>query len=131
MTVALDQTRDRAGAVVEPGVGAHGALARNGCDVDIVIPVYNEQDGLVDSVGRLYAYLASSFPFSSESLYTTPTFPVAMSMALLNVKTRLMLFDGEPGIATEETVIVLSLNSILLLGFSTRPSIETVVLPAM
>ena len=86
MTVALDQTRDRAGAVVEPGVGAHGALARNGCDVDIVIPVYNEQDGLVDSVGRLYAYLASSFPFSwritiADNASSDRTWSVAQELA--------------------------------------------------
>jgi putative flippase GtrA len=43
---------------------ADDLAARQGCDVDIVIPVYNEQEGLLNSVGRLYAFLASSFPFT-------------------------------------------------------------------
>ena len=83
MTATLDQTR---GAAVEPGVGPHGALARNGCDVDIVIPVYNEEHGLLDSVGRLYAFLASSFPFTwritiADNASSDRTWAVAQELA--------------------------------------------------
>jgi hypothetical protein len=33
-------------------------------DVDVVVPVYNEQTALADSIRRLHAFLSESFPFS-------------------------------------------------------------------
>jgi hypothetical protein len=38
---------------------------RPAVDVEIVVPVYNEQDDLGPSVRRLHAYLQTSFPFSA------------------------------------------------------------------
>src|ERR1700738_206859 len=43
---------------IEGGTAAHTA------DVDIVIPVYNEEAGLEDSVRRLHSYLGEKFPLS-------------------------------------------------------------------
>jgi putative flippase GtrA len=40
------------------------AVATDALAVEIVIPVYNEQDGLAASVHRLHAYLQASFPFT-------------------------------------------------------------------
>ncbi|MCW2603180.1 MAG: gtuS2-8 [Pseudonocardiales bacterium] len=84
MTVTFVQNRTDVAA--EPGGLAHGALARSGCDVDIVIPVYNEQDTLVERVGRLYAYLASSFPFTwritiADNASTDRTWANALELA--------------------------------------------------
>src|SRR3954470_2762510 len=42
------------------GVAEVGA----GVDVEVVVPVYNEERGLRASVARLHSYLASEFPFS-------------------------------------------------------------------
>jgi glycosyltransferase involved in cell wall biosynthesis len=42
------------------GVAEVGA----GVDVEVVVPVYNEERGLRASVARLHAFLASEFPFS-------------------------------------------------------------------
>ena len=38
--------------------------ARRGSLVDIVVPVYNEEHVLAQSVGRLHAFLSGGFPFS-------------------------------------------------------------------
>src|SRR4051794_10331486 len=43
-------------------VAAHAPAER--IDVEIVIPVYNEERGLHASVERLHAYLSDEFPFS-------------------------------------------------------------------
>ena len=54
--------------------------------IEIVVPVYNEQDDLEWSVRRLRAYLDRSFPFSAmvtiaDNASTDATWPIAMSLA--------------------------------------------------
>jgi putative flippase GtrA/glycosyltransferase involved in cell wall biosynthesis len=55
-------------------------------DVEIVVPVYNEERDLAPSVRRLAAYLADSFPFTAvitiaDNASTDSTWPVALSLA--------------------------------------------------
>jgi len=47
-----------------PTSGRHGAAAPAGPDVEIVVPVYNEEAGLERSVRRLHRFLSDGFPFS-------------------------------------------------------------------
>src|SRR4051794_28183776 len=47
-------------------VAPHAPVERT--DVEIVIPVYNEERGLRASVERLHAYLSDDFPFSWQIL---------------------------------------------------------------
>jgi putative flippase GtrA len=59
--------------------------------VEIVIPVYNEEDDLEHSIRRLHAYLSEQFPLSwmitiADNASTDRTWPIACRMALL--------FDG-------------------------------------
>jgi putative flippase GtrA len=42
------------------------AAVASGVDVEVVVPVYNEERGLRASVERLHSFLASEFPFSSR-----------------------------------------------------------------
>ena len=54
--------------------------------VDIVVPVYNEQDDLERSVLRLYAYLQSQFPFTyritiADNASTDATWTIASRLA--------------------------------------------------
>jgi putative flippase GtrA len=54
--------------------------------VDIVIPVYNEERGLVPSVRRLHAYLEARFPFPTtitivDNASTDATWPIAEYLA--------------------------------------------------
>src|SRR5215475_9800848 len=42
----------------------HGAPAVARPEVEIVVPVYNEQDGLERSIRRLHRFLTDGFPFS-------------------------------------------------------------------
>jgi putative flippase GtrA len=56
--------------------------------VEIVIPVYNEEDGLEQSVRTLHAYLIERFPLSwtitiADNASTDRTWPIACRMALL------------------------------------------------
>jgi len=58
----------------------------HGVDVDVVVPVYNEQAALEDSVRRLHAFLAGSFPFTwrivvADNASTDGTPFVAASLA--------------------------------------------------
>jgi putative flippase GtrA len=55
-------------------------------DVDIVVPVYNEEASVERSMQRLYAYLSSDFPFSwqmtvVDNASTDATFAVAARLA--------------------------------------------------
>lgn len=100
MTVIRDQTGDRAGAVLDAGVDAHGALARSGCDVEVVIPVYNEEAGLPESVGRLYAYLAASFPLTwritiADNASTDRTWAVAQQLVNSLPNVQAVHLDGK------------------------------------
>ena len=59
--------------------------------VDIVIPVYNEEAGLEESIRRLHAYLTHDFPLSwtitiADNASTDRTWPIACRLSLL--------FDG-------------------------------------
>ena len=49
-------------AVLDVRPPAHVA----GLDLDVVVPVYNEQDDLEGCIRRLHAYLGASIPFSSQ-----------------------------------------------------------------
>ncbi|WP_051324857.1 bifunctional glycosyltransferase family 2/GtrA family protein [Candidatus Solirubrobacter pratensis] len=55
-------------------------------DVDIVVPVYNEQDGLERSIRRLHRFLRESFPFSwriviADNASTDATPAIARALA--------------------------------------------------
>ncbi|MFT4049242.1 MAG: glycosyltransferase [Solirubrobacterales bacterium] len=55
-------------------------------DVEIVVPVHNEQDGLAASVERLHDYLSTSFPFSwrimiADNASTDDTLAIAHNLA--------------------------------------------------
>lgn len=52
-----------AAAAAPPGAPAHPNGRRQRL-VDVVVPVYNEQHVLADSVRRLYAYLSHEFPYA-------------------------------------------------------------------
>jgi len=52
-------------ALVKPAVPRAGALLANPSrDVDIVVPVYNEEAALEQSIRRLHRFLSESFPFA-------------------------------------------------------------------
>ncbi|MFT3852113.1 MAG: glycosyltransferase family 2 protein [Ilumatobacteraceae bacterium] len=68
------------GLLFEPETPAHQPV------VDIVIPVYNEQAVLPESIARLHQYLTASFPFSwritiGDNASTDATWPVACQLA--------------------------------------------------
>jgi putative flippase GtrA len=50
--------------VYMPTRGRHGVAAPAGPDVEIVVPVYNEEAGLQRSIRRLHRFLSDGFPFS-------------------------------------------------------------------
>jgi len=59
---------------------------RPACDVDIVIPVYNEEADLTAGVERLHAYCASSLPISfritiADNASTDATWSIAQGLA--------------------------------------------------
>ncbi len=65
-----------------PGEG----LATTPCQVDVVIPVYNEEGELDASVRRLHAYLADRFPFTcritiADNASTDRTWEIAQGLA--------------------------------------------------
>ncbi|HEY2166538.1 MAG TPA: glycosyltransferase [Jatrophihabitantaceae bacterium] len=76
-------------------LGAHGkpadsaadsAANRSGSDVEIVVPVFNEERDLEPSVRRLHAYLRDQFPFSAsitiaDNASTDTTWSVATALA--------------------------------------------------
>jgi len=67
--------------------------------VEIVIPVYNEEDGLEDSIRRLHGYLIDRFPLSwtitiADNASTDRTWPIACRLALL--------FDGVRAVHLDE-----------------------------
>lgn len=71
-----------------------------GCDVDIVIPVHNEQKILQDSVGRLYAYLATCFPLSwriiiADNASTDRTGSVAAELSAALPRVRAVRLDAK------------------------------------
>ncbi|MDP9221129.1 MAG: glycosyltransferase, partial [Actinomycetota bacterium] len=54
--------------------------------IDLVVPVYNEQAALADSVRRLHAYLAESFPYRTritiaDNASTDATLSIALDLA--------------------------------------------------
>ena len=52
-------------ALVKPAAPRAGALLANPSrDVDIVVPVYNEEAALEQSIRRLHRFLSESFPFA-------------------------------------------------------------------
>ena len=66
--------------------------------VEIVIPVYNEEDALEDSIRRLHAYLTARFPLSwtitiADNASTDRTWPIACRMALLLDNVRAVHLD--------------------------------------
>ena len=57
-----------------------------GTQVEIVVPVYNEQLGLSDSIGRLHRFLEQGFPFSwriliADNASTDGTLAIARRLA--------------------------------------------------
>jgi putative flippase GtrA len=67
MTIALEQQQESAQEFIEPVAQRNAALiaAERGVPVlDVVVPVYNEQAALADSVRRLHRHLTEQFPFT-------------------------------------------------------------------
>ena len=70
-----------------PTPGRHGVAAPAGPDVEIVVPVYNEEAGLEVSVRRLHAYLTTTrFPLSwlitiADNASKDGTWPLALRLA--------------------------------------------------
>ena len=76
-------------AVLDVRPPAHVA----GLDLDVVVPVYNEQDDLEGCIRRLHAYLGASIPFSSQitiadnaSTDGTPQIATRLAAELANVR---------------------------------------------
>jgi glycosyltransferase involved in cell wall biosynthesis len=70
--------------VTEPAPAV--AVESQDINIEIVVPVYNEQDDLEWSVRRLRTYLDRSFPFSAivtiaDNASTDSTWPIAMALA--------------------------------------------------
>lgn len=66
--------------------------------LDIVVPVHNEQDALAHSVNRLYEYLSDGFPFSwritiADNASTDDTPAVADALARLMTEVRTIHLD--------------------------------------
>jgi len=84
---------------VEPGAGPDGDRpVFSALDVDIVIPVYNEEHDLERNVCRLYAYLLGSFPFSfritiADNASTDGTWQVAKMLEALLPEIRALHLD--------------------------------------
>ncbi len=62
------------------------SLGRFTADVEIVVPVYNEQDDLAISIGRLYSYLEDNFPLTwlitiVDNASTDSTWAIACRLA--------------------------------------------------
>jgi putative flippase GtrA len=77
-------------------------------DVDVVVPVYNEQAALASSIRRLHAFLTESFPFSwrivvadNASTDATPRIAAALALQLPGV-THLRLDRKGRGLALRE-----------------------------
>ncbi|MDX6725682.1 MAG: hypothetical protein QOK49_487 [Baekduia sp.] len=77
-------------------------------DVDVVVPVYNEQAALASSIRRLHAFLTESFPFSwrivvadNASTDATPRIAAALAAQLPGV-THLRLDRKGRGLALRE-----------------------------
>src|SRR6195952_4400686 len=80
----------------------------HGVDVDVVVPVYNEQAALEHSIRRLHAFLTASFPFSwrivvadNASTDGTPFIAQALADELAGV-THLRLDRKGRGLALRE-----------------------------
>src|SRR4051794_2984051 len=68
--------------------------ARGTAEVDIVVPVYNEEEALETSIRRLHRFLSDGFPFSwrivvadNASTDTTPQIAAILAQTLPNVET--------------------------------------------
>jgi putative flippase GtrA len=75
-----------------PAPARRPALVAAGPDVDIVVPVYNEEAGLERSIRRLHRFLRDGFPFrwrivvaDNASTDTTPAIGAALAEDLPNV----------------------------------------------
>jgi putative flippase GtrA len=67
-------------------MGVFAAEARKPVQVEIVVPVYNEQDALAHSINRLYEFLSDDFPFTwsivvADNASTDDTLEVANQLA--------------------------------------------------
>ncbi|HEX5927530.1 MAG TPA: glycosyltransferase, partial [Baekduia sp.] len=82
--------------------------SRHSVDVDVVVPVYNEQAALQDSIRRLHGFLTESFPFTwrivvadNASTDGTPFIAAALADELSGV-THLRLDRKGRGLALRE-----------------------------
>lgn len=74
------------GAQLGQAPAGAGVAAGQVTDVEIVVPVYNEQAGLARSLARLHAYLAENFPLSwmitvADNASTDGTWGIACRLA--------------------------------------------------
>jgi len=94
MTATLDPTVPAAGEVAAPRRSEAPVAWRSTVagsvvgdpDVEIVVPVYNEERVLVDSIGKLHAYLTDAFPLTwhitiADNASTDATWALARALA--------------------------------------------------
>ncbi|MEU7829171.1 bifunctional glycosyltransferase family 2/GtrA family protein [Nonomuraea sp. NPDC049129] len=68
--------------------------------VEVVVPVYNEQRALRDSIGRLHAYLSGTFPYDyritiADNASTDSTWQLAIELAAELPHVRAVHLDGK------------------------------------
>ncbi|WP_433517708.1 glycosyltransferase [Nonomuraea sp. CA-143628] len=68
--------------------------------VEVVVPVYNEQRALRDSIGRLHAYLSGTFPYDyritiADNASTDETWQLALELAAELPHVRAVHLDGK------------------------------------
>ena len=73
-------------STVTPELAATDRAARHAPQLDIVVPVYNEQSALERSIRRLHRFLSSSMPFAwriviADNASTDATLPMAQALA--------------------------------------------------
>ncbi len=91
MTIALDRDADTTGDAAPDNTFARLSAVRLAADrgvpvLDVVVPVYNEQAALADSVHRLHRHLCEQFPFTfritiadNASIDATPEIAAALA----------------------------------------------------
>ena len=92
MTIALEHAADLAPSQARPNA-ARIAEERGVPVLDVVVPVYNEQAALADSVHRLHRYLTEQFPFTfritiadNASVDATPQIAARLAEELSDVR---------------------------------------------
>ena len=74
------------GMSTAPTLSLEPSLRPTTADVEVVVPVYNEQDELAASIGRLHSYLTRNFPLSwlitvADNASTDSTWAIACRLS--------------------------------------------------